>query len=167
MSNAVQARAASLNLNIPMNKADKKRIFLSPPHMGGKELQFMHNAFESNYIAPLGLMVDAFEKEFAEKVGISHALAVSSGTAAVHLALRVLGIAPGPRRNGLRISRGKDEVIASDLTFIGNVSPIIFQGARPVFIDSDMSTWNMDTDLLADELEACAKRGRLPLNIFG
>ena len=87
------------------------RIFLSPPHMGGEELRFVQQAFESNYIAPLGPQVDAFEQEFAEMVGISHALALSSGTAAMHLALRVLGVRPG------------DEVIASSLTFIGSVSP--------------------------------------------
>ena len=68
-----------------------KRIFLSPPHMNGDELRFIHESFESNYIAPLGPMVDAFEREFAEKVGIGHAVAASSGTAAMHLALRVLG----------------------------------------------------------------------------
>jgi dTDP-4-amino-4,6-dideoxygalactose transaminase len=128
----------------------KKRIFLSPPHMGGEELQFIHEAFESNYIAPLGPMVDAFENEFAKKIGTSYALALSSGTAAMHLALRHLGIGPG------------DECFASTLTFIGSVSPVVFQGATPVFIDSDRSTWNMDPDLLAGELEACAKRGKLP-----
>ena len=71
------------------------RIFLSPPHMGGEELRLIEEAFESNYIAPLGPMVDAFEREFAEKVGIAHAVAVSSGTAAMHLALDLLGVGPG------------------------------------------------------------------------
>jgi dTDP-4-amino-4,6-dideoxygalactose transaminase len=129
---------------------NSKRIFLSPPHMGGEELHLIHEAFESNYIAPLGPMVDAFEREFAEKVGMRHTLALSSGTAAVHLALRCLGIGPG------------DEVFASDLTFIGSVTPIVFEGATPVFIDSDRSTWNMDPDLLAEELKDCARRGKLP-----
>ncbi len=128
----------------------KKRIFLSPPHIGGAELQFIHEAFASNFIAPLGPMVDAFEAAFSEKVGLRHAAAVSSGTAAMHLALRCLDIGPG------------DEVFASSLTFIGSVSPIVFQGATPVFIDSDRATWNMDPDLLAEELELCSKRGRLP-----
>jgi dTDP-4-amino-4,6-dideoxygalactose transaminase len=118
--------------------------------MGGDELRLIHEAFESNYIAPLGPMVDAFEKEFAETVGFRHALALSSGTAAMHLALRHLGIGPG------------DEVFASDLTFIGSVTPIVFVGATPVFIDSDRSTWNMDPDLLAEELEVCSSRGKLP-----
>jgi dTDP-4-amino-4,6-dideoxygalactose transaminase len=130
--------------------------------MGTEELAFIRQAFESNYIAPLGPMVDAFEREFAEKVDMSYALALSSGTAAMHLALQILGVSPG------------DEVIASTLTFIGSVTPITFQGATPVFIDSDRESWNMDPDdsdreswnmdpdLLAEELEACQKRGKLP-----
>jgi len=127
-----------------------KRIFLSPPHMGGDELEFIHEAFASNYIAPVGPMVDAFEKEFAEKVGVSHALALSSGTAAIHLALHNLGIGPG------------DEVFASTLTFIGSVSPITYLGATPVFIDSDMETWNMSPDLLEKELLSCAEKKKMP-----
>lgn len=71
---------------------EQMRIFLSPPHMGGEELRFVREAFETNYIAPLGPMVDAFEREFAEKIGIPHAVALSSGTAAMHLALRILGV---------------------------------------------------------------------------
>jgi dTDP-4-amino-4,6-dideoxygalactose transaminase len=118
--------------------------------MGGEELRFVKEAFESNYIAPLGPMVDAFEQEFAEYTGIEHCAAVSSGTAAMHLALRYLGVGPG------------DEVIASTLTFIGGVTPILFQGATPVFIDSDRSSWNMNPELLAEELEACRKKGKLP-----
>ncbi len=127
-----------------------KRIFLSPPHMCGEELSFVRQAFESNYIAPLGPQVDAFEREFCEKTGIGHAVAVSSGTAAMHLALRNLGIRSG------------DEVIASTLTFIGSVTPILFHGGIPVFIDSDRVSWNMDPDLLAAELESCYRRERMP-----
>jgi len=118
--------------------------------MCGEELHFVNEAFASNYIAPLGPMVDAFEKEFCERTGISNAVAVSSGTAAMHLALRILGIGPG------------DEVIASTLTFIGSVTPVMFQGATPVFIDCDRSTWNMDPALLEAELDASKKRGKLP-----
>lgn len=127
-----------------------KRIFLSPPHMGGEELGFIREAFESNYIAPLGPQVDAFEKEFGEYTGFRHCSAVSSGTAAMHLALRALGIGPG------------DEVIASTLTFIGSVTPILFEGACPVLVDCDRETWNMNPDLLDQEIAACAKRGKLP-----
>jgi len=127
-----------------------KRIYLSPPHLSGEEMKFVREAFESNYIAPTGPMINLFEREFAEKVGIAHAVAVSSGTAAMHLAMRVLGVGAG------------DEVIASTLTFIGSVSPVVFQGTTPVFIDSDRMSWNMDPNLLAEEIEACRKRGRMP-----
>ncbi|WP_028322838.1 DegT/DnrJ/EryC1/StrS family aminotransferase [Desulfatiglans anilini] len=127
-----------------------KRIFLSPPHMSGLESGLIEQAFESNYIAPLGPMVDAFEQEFSQYTGIRHCLAVSSGTAAMHLALHHLGVGPG------------DEVFASSLTFIGSVSPILFEGATPVFIDSDRRSWNMDPALLASELERCASAGKLP-----
>lgn len=133
-----------------MNSINNKRIFLSPPHMGGTELQYINDAFESNYIAPLGPMVDSFEKEFASYIGIEHCLALSSGTAAMHLALRHLGIGPG------------DEVFASSLTFLGSVSPIVFEGATPVFIDSVYSSWNMDPALLKKELKSCAEKGKLP-----
>ena len=127
-----------------------KRIFLSPPHMGDEELKFVRDAFESNYIAPLGPQIDAFEREFSEKVGIPYTVALSSGTSAMHLAIKSLGAGSG------------DEVFASTLTFIGSVSPIVFQGASPVFIDSDRSSWNLDPFLLANELSACTSKGTLP-----
>ncbi len=103
---------------------EHKRIFLSPPHMGGEEVRFVGEAFESNYIAPLGPQVDAFEREFADFVGIKHCAAVSSGTAAMHLALRHLGVGPG------------DEVFTSTLTFIASVTPVVFERAVPVICDS-------------------------------
>lgn len=127
-----------------------KRLFLSPPHMSGAELELVGQAFESNYIAPLGPMVDAFEQEFARYVGINHCVALSCGTAAMHLALRALGVRPG------------DEVLASTLTFIGSVSPATYLGATVAFVDSDRISWCMDPGLLAEELAACAKRGKLP-----
>ncbi|GAH27568.1 unnamed protein product, partial [marine sediment metagenome] len=134
-----------------MMKAKKpKRIFLSPPHMNGEELKFVHEAFKSNYIAPLGSQVDAFEKEFAEYAGILYAVAVSSGTAAMHLALRLLNVGPG------------DEVIASTLTFIGSVTPVIFQGANLTLVDCDRTSWDMDPSLLHRTLEDCKKRGEVP-----
>ena len=133
---------------------NNKRIFLSPPHMGGQELEFVKQAFESNYIAPLGPHVDTFEKEFSEIVGIRHAAAVSSGTAAMHLALRLLGVGPG------------DEVIAPSFTFIGGVSPVIFQGANLSFIDSDTISWNIDPDLLEEELSLRSKESRLPKTVI-
>jgi len=118
--------------------------------MSDTEMEFVREAFESNYIAPLGPMVEAFELEFCEKVGIRHAVALSSGTAAIHLALRALDIGFG------------DEVFASTLTFIGSITPILFQGGIPVLIDSDRISWNMDPDLLAQELDSCERRGQLP-----
>ena len=127
-----------------------KRIFLSPPHMSGREIDFVNEAFASNYIAPLGPQVDAFEQEFAEKIGAKYALALSSGTAAIHLALIHLGVKPG------------DEVIVSDLTFAASANPVVYQGARPVFIDSEKKSWNMDPELLAETLARKARQGKLP-----
>src|SRR5437016_12577196 len=113
-----------------MSSVQQKRLFLSPPHMGGRELEFIHAAFASNYLAPIGPMVDAFEEEFSEYVGIPHCLALSCGTAAMHLALRELGVGPG------------DEVLASSLTFIGSVSSVTYLGATLVFIDATPGSWN-------------------------
>lgn len=110
----------------------------------------MLDAFDSNWIAPLGPHVDAFEREFAAYVGVAHAAALSSGTAALHLALQLIGVGPG------------DEVLVSTLTFAASVNPILYQGATPVFIDSESSSWNMDPGLLEEELVACSARGRLP-----
>ncbi len=134
-----------------MSAATPARLFLSPPHMSGRELELIAQAFESNYIAPLGPMVDAFEREFCAYTGIPHAVALSSGTAAIHLALRVLGVGPG------------DEVIAATLTFIGNVAPAAYLGAEPVFLDIDPASWTLDVAQLAEELDrAAARGGRLP-----
>lgn len=133
-----------------MQTLDQQRLFLSPPHMGGEELKLVRDVFESNYIAPVGPMVDLFEQEFAAVVGIRHCLALASGTAAMHLALRELGVGPG------------DEVLASTLTFIGSVSAACFQGASLAFIDSDRDSWCMDPDLLSEELGSLARKGRLP-----
>ena len=130
------------------------RLFLSPPHMGDEEFVLVREAFASNYIAPLGPMVDAFEREFAEYAGIPHCLALASGTAAMHLALRELGVGPG------------DEVLASTHTFIGSVSPVTFLSGSLAFIDSDPANWNMDLDLLSEELAECAKRGKLPKTVI-
>jgi dTDP-4-amino-4,6-dideoxygalactose transaminase len=127
-----------------------KRIYLSPPHLSGLEAQFLREALDSGWIAPLGPQVEAFEREFAEAVGVPHALAVSSGTAAIHLALILAGVGPG------------DEVVVSSLTFAASAFPVLYLGARPVFVDSERTSWNMDPALLAEFLEARAKKGRLP-----
>ncbi len=118
--------------------------------MSGHERDLLLEAFDSNWIAPLGPQVNAFEKEFAEKIGVANAVALSSGTAALHLSLILLGVQPG------------DEVITSTLTFSATANAITYLGAKPVFIDSNRETWNMDPDLLAEELSACRKRGKMP-----
>jgi pyridoxal phosphate-dependent aminotransferase EpsN len=117
--------------------------------MGGSEMIFIRDAFASNYIAPVGPQVDAFEKEFAEAVGAKHAAAVSEGTTALHLLLRYVGVGPG------------DEVFCSTFTFVASANPIQYCGGRPVFIDSDLTNWNMDPGLLAGELKKRAANGRL------
>lgn len=126
------------------------RVFLSPPHMSGDELALVHEVFATNYVAPAGPMLGRFEAAMAALTGFQHCLAVVSGTAALHLALRHLGVGPG------------DLVVAADLTFIGGVAPIAQLGAEPLFVDADPLTWTMDPGLLADALAGCAKEGRLP-----
>ncbi|MEW6719233.1 MAG: aminotransferase class I/II-fold pyridoxal phosphate-dependent enzyme [Thermodesulfobacteriota bacterium] len=126
------------------------RIYLSPPHMEGPERELLLDAYDSNWIAPLGPHVDAFEREFCGKVGVSHAAALSSGTAGLHLALLLLGVGPG------------DEVLVSSFTFAATANAVAYTGGAPVFIDSDRETWNMDPALLEEELAACAAKGKLP-----
>jgi dTDP-4-amino-4,6-dideoxygalactose transaminase len=124
------------------------RIYLSPPHLSGHERELVAEAFDSNWIAPLGPMVDAFERELAQAVEVGHAAALSSGTAALHLALRLLGVGPG------------DEVLCPTLTFAGTAFPVVYEGARPVFLDVHPETWTLDPALLAEELERRARAGR-------
>jgi len=124
-----------------------QRIYLSPPHMSGCELEFVQEAFASNWIAPLGPHVDAFEREFQDAVKVSHAVALSSGTAALHLAMEVLGVGVG------------DEVICSSLTFSASANPIRYQRATPVFVDCDR-TWTIDPDLLEHALESANASGK-------
>lgn len=131
-----------------------KRIYLSPPHMSGNELGLVEETFASNWIAPLGPMVDAFEQEFKEYIGIAHAVALSSGTAALHLSLLLLGAQPG------------DEVLCSTLTFSASANAITYVGGIPVFIDSDKKSWNMDPDLLEEELLFRKNTNKLPKAII-
>ncbi len=126
------------------------RLYLSPPHMSDAERELLLAAFDSNWIAPLGPMVDGFEADICAYTGAKHALALSSGTAAIHLALRLLDIQPG------------DEVFVSTLTFSASVNPILYEQGRPVFIDSEALSWNMDPDLLARALQERAIAGNLP-----
>ncbi len=128
----------------------KPRVYLSSPHMGGLEFGFVKEAFDSNWIAPLGPHVDAFERELAAKIGIGHAAATSSGTAAIHLALILSGVSSG------------DEVVCSSLTFSASANPIVYCNAKPVFIDAEPESWNMDPNLLEDFLKRRHATGRLP-----
>ncbi len=123
-----------------------KRIFLSAPHMSGNELKYIEKVFESNYIAPLGEYVNKFEDSIKNYTKSENALAVTSGTAAIHLALRVLGIKEG------------DDVLASTFTFIGSINAILYQGANPIFIDSNKETWNLCPKLLNKYLCECDKK---------
>ncbi len=174
------------------------RIFLSPPHMGGTETQYVQEAFDSNYIAPLGPQVNAFEKAFCEYTGFKHCMALNSGTAAMHLALRYVIQQPrskelgaesknrwtredrfakkmgerdkkqllGTQNSALSTNLRRPFVLASTLTFIGSVTPAVFEGCDITFIDCDRETWNMAPDLLAEELELCAKKERLPVAVI-
>ena len=126
------------------------RLYLSPPDIGQAERAYVQEAFDTNWIAPIGPHLDAFEKEFAAKVGAKHAVAVSSGTAALHLALRGVGVGAG------------DEVLCASMTFVASASPITFLGAKPVFIDSEEKSWNMDPALVAETIVRKAKAGRAP-----
>jgi len=125
----------------------EKRLFLSPPHMSGKEQAYIAEVFESNYIAPLGPMVSRFEAAVCGYTAAPHALATSSGTGALHLALRLAGVGPG------------DIVLASTFTFIGSVSSILYLGAEPLFVDADPVSWNLDPALLE---QAVAQAPRSP-----
>lgn len=138
----------------------KERIFLSSPHMGDFERKFVQEAFNTNWIAPLGPNVNAFEKELAEYVGVKGASATSSGTAAIHLALRLLNIKKG------------DIVFCSSLTFIASANPILYQGAIPVFIDSEPDSWNMSPVALRKAFEDAKNCNQMPkaviiVNLYG
>jgi len=147
-------------MSAPHRPCDRVRIYLSPPHMSDECSEFLADAYHSNWIAPLGPHLDAFEQEFAKKLKVTHAIALSSGTAALHLALLAVGVKPG------------DEVITSSLTFVATANAIRYCGAKPVFIDSERSSWNMDPNLLEDELRHAAEQGQLPaavivVDVFG
>jgi pyridoxal phosphate-dependent aminotransferase EpsN len=136
------------------------RIFLSSPHMSGNEQKYIQEAFDTNWIAPLGNNVNEFEKGLAHYSGMKGASVVTSGTAAIHLALRLLNIKEG------------DIVFCSSLTFVASVNPILYQGATPVLIDSEPDTWNMSVPALERALADAKKMGKLPkaviiVNLYG
>jgi dTDP-4-amino-4,6-dideoxygalactose transaminase len=136
------------------------RIWLSSPHLGEEETAFVEEAFRSNWIAPLGPHVDGFERELAAYAGVGHAAALSSGTAAIHLGLLLLGVQPG------------DTVFCSSLTFVGSCNPILYCGARPVFIDAEPGSWNMSPAALERAFAWAQREHRLPrcvivVNLYG
>ncbi|MHB2153595.1 DegT/DnrJ/EryC1/StrS family aminotransferase [Calditrichota bacterium GD2] len=133
---------------------NKPRIYLSPPHMGGDELKFIKQAFETNWIAPLGPNVDGFEADLARYTGAKYVAALSSGTAAIHLALILLGIEAG------------DEVLCQSFTFSASVNPVMYQHATPILIDSELETWNMDPNLLEEAIKNRLKKGKKPKAII-
>ena len=129
---------------------ENKRIYLASPHMGGLEESFIKEAFDTNWIAPLGPNVNNFEKEVAEYVGIKDAAALISGTSAIHLAIKLLGIKEG------------DTVFCSDLTFAASCNPIMYEKATPVFIDSEYDSFNMSPTALKKAFQCYEKKGTLP-----
>ena len=126
------------------------RIYLSPPEVGAEERRMLLEAFDSNWIAPVGPDIDAFEQELAERAGVDHAVALSSGTAALHLGLLLVGVGPG------------DEVLVPSFTFVATAAAATYVGAKPVFVDCSASNWTIDPALVAEELAARARRGQLP-----
>ena len=136
----------------------KRRLYLSPPDTSRQDFLFLKSAWDSGWLAPLGPQVDLFEREFARKTDSTYAVATNSGTAALHLALRMLGIGPG------------DRVVVPSLTFIGSVSPILFQGAEPILIDSEEASWNMDPEILETVLRKRAGKkikAVIPVHLYG
>ena len=139
---------------------EKKRIYLASPHMGGLEEAFVKEAFDTNWIAPLGANVDGFERELAEYVGIKNGAALSSGTAAIHMALKAIGVKRG------------DKVFCSSLTFAASCNPIVYEGAIPVFIDSEPESQNMSPIALEKAFKDFEKKGEMPkavivVNLYG
>jgi dTDP-4-amino-4,6-dideoxygalactose transaminase len=138
----------------------KSKIYLSSPHMGGAEQKYIQEAFNTNWIAPLGPNLDAFEDTLARFCGVKHAAVLSSGTAAIHLALIILGVERG------------DEVIASSFTFSATVNPIVYLGAIPVLVDSEPETWNMEPGLLETAIKDRIGKGKkpkaiIPVHLYG
>lgn len=131
-------------------KNNKKKVWLSSPHMGGDEIEFIKEAFETNWVSPLGPNVDGFEKDLEDYTGVRYAAALSSGTAAIHLALIMLGVKSG------------DDVMCQSFTFSATANPIVYLGANPVFIDSEKDTWNMDPELLEEAIKDRISNGKKP-----
>ncbi|QDA59400.1 DegT/DnrJ/EryC1/StrS family aminotransferase [Hymenobacter jejuensis] len=133
-----------------MRSRDHDRIYLSPPHLGRHELNYVHKAFEDNWIAPTGPNITGFEQDVCQYTGAAYAVALASGTAAIHLGLILLGVEPG------------DDVLCSSFTFVATANPIVYQGATPVFVDSEPNTWNMCPVRLREAIEDRIRVGKKP-----
>ena len=133
----------------------KDFIYLSPPHMGSHEKKFLDDAFDSNWIAPLGPHVDLFEDEISSYMNIKDATALSSGTAAIHLALKIANVS------------NNDVVLCPSLTFVASASPILYQNACPVFLDSDENTWTLDCDALDIAIKKFKPKALIAVDIYG
>jgi len=131
------------------------RIYLSPPHMGGKERKYFTDAFDSNWIAPLGPHVDGFEKEMAEYLGVKHAAALSTGSSALHLALKIGGIKEG------------DRVLCPSLTFAASANVILYEKAQPIFVDSDPNTWVMDLAACEKAMQKYKPKALISVDLYG
>ena len=138
-----------------INTPHNKKIYLSPPHLNGEEIDFIKDAIDSNWIAPLGPHVDAFECEVADYVGVKQAAALSSGTAGLHLALEMLGVQKG------------DHVFCSDLTFVASANAIRYLNAIPVFIDAEPTSWNMSPSALEKAFESISPKAVIVTDIYG
>lgn len=132
----------------------KNKIWLSSPHMGGREQKYVNEAFDTNWVAPLGPNVNNFEKELATCLNVSYCTALVSGTSAIHLALIMLNVKSG------------DEIICQSFTFSATANPIVYQGATPIFVDSEIDTWNMDPKLLEEAIQDRIKKGKKPKAII-
>lgn len=137
-----------------MNKETNKKIWLSPPHMSGYEKEFVEDAFNTNWIAPLGPNVDGFENDLKNYLNAKDVAVLTSGTSAIHLALILLNVGRD------------DEVLCQSFTFSASANPIVYQGANPIFIDSEEQTWNMDPNLLEDAIKNRLKAGKKPKAII-
>ena len=133
-----------------MRSQDHDRLFLSPPHLGRHELNYVHKAIEDNWVAPAGPNLAGFEADICQATGVAHCVALSSGTAAIHLGLILLGVGPG------------DEVLCPSFTFVATANPIVYLGATPVFVDSEAETWNICPQRLREAIVDRLARGRKP-----
>lgn len=131
-----------------MHSDDYDRLYLSPPHLGRHELNYLHKAIEDNWVAPVGPNIDGFERDLSQFTGRQHAVALSSGTAAIHLALLLLGVGAG------------DEVIVPSFTFVATANPVRYVGAEPVFVDSEPATWNLCPERLREALTDRQRLGK-------